>query len=224
MAPETDPPPSGLDGLQFQKAEFAGPTCQCCTAPITAEYYHLEGQPICPACAEAIQADQESPKHTWVLRGALFGLGVALGCGAAYGAFRLALDWDIALVSIGVGYAVGRAVRRGSYGLGGRRCQVLAVLLTYLAISISFVPVLYQAFRAQNAKDAVAEQVPPAMSAIMATVMSPAVPFFDLASGFSGLIGLAIVAFGLQQAWRQTARDPRLLMGPYQTEDTSLRV
>jgi len=39
------------------------------------------------------------------------------------------------------------------------------------------------------------------------------VPVFELSSGFSGLIGIAILLFGLQRAWQMTARDPRLFDG-----------
>ena len=49
--------------------------------------------------------------------------------------------------------------------------------------------------------------------------ISLAAPFFGVASGYGGIIGLLIIFWGLQQAWKQTARDPRLLMGPYQIEE-----
>ena len=44
------------------------------------------------------------------------------------------------------------------------------------------------------------------------------------AGSVSGIIGLLIIFWGLQQAWKQTARDPRLLMGPYQVEDSAPQV
>jgi hypothetical protein len=44
-------------------------------------------------------------------------------------------------------------------------------------------------------------------------------PFLGLAGGIGGIIGLAIIFFGLSQAWKQTHRDERLLMGPYTLGD-----
>lgn len=49
-------------------------------------------------------------------------------------------------------------------------------------------------------------------------VFSMFIPFFALADGISGLLGIAILFFGLQRAWTLTARDQRLLVGPMQNE------
>jgi hypothetical protein len=48
---------------------------------------------------------------------------------------------EVGLIAILVGYMVGRAVRHGSGGLGGRPQQILAVVLTYFAITTSYLPV-----------------------------------------------------------------------------------
>ena len=211
-----------IDSLQFQKAEFAEKACFRCAAPIGSESYQLGGQPVCSACGEQVRAQQQQPKYSWVLRGGVFGLGAALVCGIAYGMFRMASDWDLALISIGVGYLVGKAVRRGSYDLGGRRCQVLAVLLTYFAISISFAPHLHESIRTEMAKDKSQPPLPPAFTAVMAIGFSFAMPVAMAFEGFSGLLGIAILLFGLQRAWQQTARDPRLLTGPDSSESATL--
>ena len=52
----------------------------------------------------------------------------------------LKTGYEIALVAILVGFIVGKAVRAGSGGGGGRAYQVLAVALTYCSIVSSYVP------------------------------------------------------------------------------------
>jgi hypothetical protein len=76
-----------------------------------------------------------------------FGLGAAIGCAIAYGAFRAYSDWDFSLIAILVGFAVGKAVFVGAERRGGRRYQVLAALLTYFAIAASYVPLAVKEFK-----------------------------------------------------------------------------
>ena len=47
----------------------------------------------------------------------------------------------IGYVSLAVGWMVGTAMKRGSGGIGGRRYQITAALLTYAAVSMAAVPV-----------------------------------------------------------------------------------
>src|SRR5258708_14700566 len=131
-----------MDTLQFQKAEFAAGKSQCVLCPATIEqtYFHLNGQVICPACAGKAQAGQQRPNNTWVLRGLLYGAGMAVLCSIGYAIFTMVTNMEMALISIAIGYLVGKAVRAGSHGLGGRRCQVLAVMLTYFAIIMGYLP------------------------------------------------------------------------------------
>ena len=55
-------------------------------------------------------------------------------------AIPLAMGFQIGIVALLVGWMVGKAIRNGSYGVGGRPQQILAVVLTYFAISTSFFP------------------------------------------------------------------------------------
>src|SRR5262249_37690109 len=124
-----------MDSLQFQKVELAdsGPKCVSCKAKIDNSYFHLAGQTICPTCAEIARASQNRPGNVGVMRGFLYGLGTALACSVGYALLTKATNMQFALAAILVGYLVGRAVRIGSRGLGGRRCQILAVALTYFS-------------------------------------------------------------------------------------------
>src|SRR5439155_3866977 len=51
-------------------------------------------------------------------------------------------DMELGIVAIGVGLLVGIAVRKGSGGRGGRKFQALAMVLTYLSITASYVPLV----------------------------------------------------------------------------------
>jgi len=60
----------------------------------------------------------------------------------------------IGYVSLAVGYIVGKAIKMGSGGMGGRRYQIAAALLTYSAVSIAAIPI----FISQIVKDKKAEK------------------------------------------------------------------
>ena len=242
MTPESSPtPPSpgpAVDALQFQKAEFADPRPKCvmCRAAIDQDYYHLAGQVICPACAEQARSTQHRPKGQWVMRGTLYGAGAALACSICYAIITMVTGFELALISILVGYLIGRAVRTGSYGLGGRRLQIVAVILTYLSITTSYAPLIVKSVWDSNKKEdsatagkagaanpgtAPQEKVaaPPPSGLLFAVAfiigISLISPFLGLTEGVSGFLGILIIFFGLSRAWRETARDERLLLGPY---------
>ncbi len=216
-----------MDSLQFQKAEFEDPRpkCAACRKPMGSSYFQLARHNICEACAEAVEKRQARPQGPALLRGFLYGMGAAVGCAIVYAIVTFATGMSLALLSIAVGYLVGRAVRIGAGGVGGRRCQILAVALTYFAITMSYAPVIVKEMRDSpklKAERAKAESVrtkvgPVTLVAGIAAIsaISLAAPFLALAGGASGIIGLIIVFLGLAQAWRLTARDRRVLTGPY---------
>ena len=137
--------------LQFQHAEVippagaSGPASQLCVAckrPTGETYYHAQGRVVCPACAQRIQTFQQAPPPMSLARAVLYGAVAALGGSILYAAVAIITGWEFGLVAIVVGYMVGKAIRHGSHGLGGRPQQILAVVLTYFAITTSYIPVL----------------------------------------------------------------------------------
>jgi hypothetical protein len=56
----------------------------------------------------------------------------------------------IGYVSLAVGWMVGKAMMKGSGGLGGRRYQIAAVLFTYAAVSVAAVPIAISEFAKQK--------------------------------------------------------------------------
>ena len=242
--PDHGTPPSPQD-LQFQHAEpiaadspeSSGQACVVCKQPVGDTYYHAQGHVVCPLCAQRIQSGQQAPPALSLLRAALYGGGAALGGCIVYALVAIVLNAEIGLIAILVGWMVGKAIRHASDGMGGRPQQILAVTLTYFAISTSYIPVMiYQVSRhpstaAQQAQaqrkggevTSDGEQTSRGRMSVgslffaMLTLAAIA-PFLTLTASVSGLISLFILFIGLQRAWRLTGRAEILLMGPYTVE------
>jgi hypothetical protein len=203
-----------------------------------AAYFHAQGQVVCPNCAGRIQSGQQAPPAVSLGQAALYGIGAAIAGAILYAAVGILLHLEIGIIAIVVGVMVGKAVRAGSNGLGGRPQQILAVLLTYFSITSSYIPVFFYQLAQhpeirEKAKKAAAEKKaadPPGPDGSQATrpkfglvgafatliLLFAAAPFLGLASGISGLISLFIIFIGLRQAWRLTGRSQILVMGPYE--------
>jgi hypothetical protein len=235
--PDNGPPPSPHE-LQFQHAEpiadatsseGSAPACVVCKQPVGGSYYQAQGQQVvCPLCAERIRAGQQAAPALSLMRAALYGGGAALAGCALYALVAIVLHVEIGLIAILVGWMVGKAIRHASYGRGGRPQQILAVVLTYFAITTSYIPViLYQDARVRQTKNApVSSSAPaearPRMSfgavVLFLLVLTAVAPFLSLTSGVSAWISLFIIFIGLQYAWKLTARREIVLTGPYQAE------
>jgi len=63
----------------------------------------------------------------------------------------------------------------------------------------------------------------PAVAALVATLLFAglASPFLELASGFSGIIGLVILFVGIRIAWKITSSPPLEILGPFQATATA---
>ncbi|WP_031498673.1 hypothetical protein [Bryobacter aggregatus] len=205
-----------MDDLQFEKAEFSNPAgvgpCVVCGARIHASYYTVNGQAACPNCGVNLSKSQEAPQKSVLLRGILYALGAAVACSIAYAAILTITNYELALISIAVGWLIGTAVRKGTNGLGGRPMQIIAVVATYVAICGSWffqaVWDLYQSGR---------EPVSNSGYVIMLRI-SMAKPYLEMrGDGLSGILGIAILFFGLQQAWQQTGNAQLSIAGPFST-------
>jgi hypothetical protein len=215
------------------------PRCVAYKQTTGSTYFHAQGQVVCPSCAAKIQAGQQAPPAISLGRSALYGLGAALAGCILYAAVAILLDLQIGIIAIAVGFMVGKAVRAGARGLGGRPQQIMAVLMTYFAITTSYIPVYIHELATnpqarQEAKKAAADEAAKNPSAatekpkmgplgaiLFILLMFAAAPFFGLASGVSGLISLFIIFIGLKQAWRLTARSDILVVGPYETSSSA---
>lgn len=106
---------------------------------------------LCPACSEKLAG--RSGVRGAFLRAWLWGGVVALLGTLVWYAIAALANMELGIVAIGVGYAVGVAVRRGSYGRGGWKYQLLAMFLTYASIVTSYVPFVVQGIRAAANKE-----------------------------------------------------------------------
>jgi hypothetical protein len=227
---DSDPLPS-VDALQFRRAQpidtpepQAPKNCAACKQAIDDEYYQVQNHVICPSCAVKIQAGRQAQQPVPWLRVALYGAGAALA-GCILYAIPLAMGLQIGIVALAVGWMVGKAIRSGSYGVGGRPQQILAVALTYFAISTSVFPagIFFGIKHAVAAKSAAQPKVQLAKPAIAPAQVVGAIlvvaaisPFLELRSSpAGGLISLFILFIGLQRAWALTARHEIMVAGPY---------
>jgi hypothetical protein len=223
--------------MQFQHAEpiepnvtDGSPRCVVCKRPTGSSYFHAQGMVVCPGCAERIEHGQQAPPAASLGKAALYGGGAALAGCLLYAAVAIILHVEIGLIAILVGYMVGRAIRHASEGRGGRPQQILAVALTYFAITTSYIPVfVYHAVndskapvvQPQDAAPAAVEKAPVnwGSAAAYLLMLAAVAPFLSLGSGgISGLIGLFIIFIGLQRAWRLTGRREIAITGPYPVE------
>jgi hypothetical protein len=221
----------GADHLQFNQAEFTGRTCTFCKSPIGDTYYQIQGRDACPTCAQGRLASQNSSDSGGkMLKAFLWGGGAAVLGSAAFAIVAL-IGFQLAILSIGIGWLVGVAIKKGTDGHTSRKYQIMAVLLTYMAIATSYIPLIVAELAKKHPaaeKSAVPDATPVsraepvsasaagvAMVILVGTVI--ALPLLDAFSSMpGGLLTLLIIFFGLQQAWKQTAPDVALVAGPYQ--------
>jgi hypothetical protein len=237
--PDSEPLPS-VDDLQFRRAQpidttdaQAGKSCAACKQLIDGQFYQVQNHVICPSCAARIEAGKLAKKPIPWVRLVIYGGGAALAGSILY-AIPLAMGFQIGIVALAVGWMVGKAIRAGGYGTGGRPQQILAVALTYFAISTSFIPagilltVRYGVFAHPAVQDDADHSAPPTIIQRVRSfsVFGPALrayavyalisPFLELRSSpVGGLISLFIIFIGLQRAWALTAGHEILVTGPY---------
>ena len=273
------------DSLQFDRAENADAAaasappaaveCSSCQSPIKTYYYHVDGNVVCAKCKQT--AAQALKSHTGVgafLKAFLVGgIAALLGAGIYYGVIAIT-NFEIGIVAILIGFMVGFGVRLGAGGRGGRRYQVLALVLTYFAVGVAYAPLALKGAMdsAEQTRAEIADSLAAladadstdiassdsddsvdvasdaddsltvalagtagdstalaatkigagtvALGAIILIAGSFAMIFalpvlVVFGSLPSGLISAAIIAFGMQQAWKMTAGHTASITGPY---------
>jgi hypothetical protein len=130
---------------QFGTAEYAGVPgtdhCQFCHQPVANTYYRANDAMACPTCAAAMRGELAKDTHAAFTRGLLLGIGAAIVGMILYAVFAITTGIIIGYVSLAVGWLVGKAIIKGSGGVGGRRYQIAAAVLTYAAVSMAAVPI-----------------------------------------------------------------------------------
>jgi hypothetical protein len=236
----------GSQPLQFETAEYKDQSgverCSQCIQPLTGAYYKLNGQRMCPTCTELAKSNQLKTEGSFS-RALIFGIGAAIVGLILYSTFAIVTGLVIGYLSLAVGYIIAKAMMKGSGGVGGRKLQIAAVLLTYGAVSLSAVPIqIYLLSKEKGAdKKQVETKVLPGGSpqdpdgstvVVTAEPKSPkkadvlsvlgilllvglASPFLELTTGFGGIIGLVILFVGIQIAWKITKGIELQILGPF---------
>jgi hypothetical protein len=213
---------------QFATAEFSTQPgtaiCKSCGKSMSGGSYRANGVPVCGNCAQRFKDQTPVDSHSAFVRALCFGVGGAILGMALYVGFALATGWIVGFVSLAVGYIVGKAIVFGSGGVGGRRYQVAAVLLTYIAVSMAAVPIAIsqqmkqrsaqQQAQASNPTTAVKPKMSPFKALGVLTVIGLSSPFLDLANPAHGVIGLIILFVGIRIAWRLTTGNAVNITGP----------
>jgi uncharacterized membrane protein len=129
--------------LQFDHAELGGHTtavtCTRCDAGIKSWYYEANGQVVCASCRGALQSALGGSGTARFASALGLGLVGAVVGAVIYFAVTALTGFEFSLISILVGFLVGKGVNVGSKRRGGWRYQVLAVVLTYFALGLSYV-------------------------------------------------------------------------------------
>jgi hypothetical protein len=181
--------------------------CAVCGGLVSGQKYLLNAQPACQRCAVAAGAPVDSSAA--FTTAVVYGIGAAFAGLAFYAGFTIAFHFYIGYVALGVGWMIAKAMMAGSKGIGGRKYQIVAVILTYFAISLASVPILVaEAYEKGQAIDW-------AQFAGVLVVYGIASPILDIAGGMAfGLIGLLILFVGCRIAWRLTAAKKVIVAKP----------
>lgn len=228
---------------QFTTAEYSGSSggdrCVSCNQPLTARYYRVNTRMACEGCVQELERRQPADSHAGYVRGMLFGIGAAIVGMAGYAGFTILTGLYIGYVSLAVGWLVGKAIMLGSKGIGGRRYQIAAVILTYAAVSLAAVPIaISYHLKAKSRSESVQQQQqqssadaensqpdrtqpkpkPGFGTAILQLlVLGLASPFLEMQDPLHGIIGLIILMVGIRIAWQITAGSRRAsIEGPYE--------
>ncbi len=239
-----DETPGGGEPLQFDRVETGQPegaappseglACKACGTAIRTEYFSWNGAPLCERCKTTLEAAKNAA-NSWATfgRAVVFGIGATIAGAILYYGVIAITKLEIGLVAIAIGYMVGYSVRRGSRGWGGRRYQVLALLLTYYSVGLAYFPLAMQEGRKATEQERQASAPDSRPKAAPEPVTTPsrsgalaaagvlllfcfALPIVAVAGSLpSGLITAFIIFIGMRQAWRMTAPPPIEVTGPY---------
>jgi hypothetical protein len=215
--------------LSFERAEFEGPAssalaCGFCKQAISSQYWQINSRTACARCRTRLQRELDGAFSRAHFLGALqYGALAAAAGSVAWIVISKVTGYEIGIVAIGIGYLVGKAVRKGAGGFGGTRYQVLAMVLTYSAIALASLPAIFEALRESPKHAAAAAAAPAGILALIAAwafVLGVALasPFLGGAQNFMGLI---IIGIGLYEAWKLTRAVPVQVLGPFAIETTA---
>ena len=162
-------------------------------------YYESAQGIICASCHRNLASSPPGSTATdRITRAVVYGTIAASLAAAGYFALLLLVGREVSVALLAVGFGVGKAVRLGARGRGGRRLQWLALLLTYLAIVATYIPFVLKGAATDD------------MGALL--LLAVAAPILE---GLDHGLTLIMIALALGQAWRSNRHADLRMTGPY---------
>lgn len=206
----TDQPGPGTE-LSFDRAipvsgaataVTAAVQCTACHRAITASYFSVNGEAVCESCLDLVTAISAPVREPLAIAKALvLGFGAALVGAVIYWAVIRFFSLEIGIVAVLNGWMIGKALRIGAGGRGGRVLQLSAALLTYLSVGMAYVPLALGAGASIG------------LGTLLSAVLLPV--YVILGSLPGGLISALIIGFGMMQAWQLTGTPTLVVQGPF---------
>ncbi len=242
------PTPDDSRELQFERAEKGEEApkqvvCATCGREIPATYFERGGQVVCPDCRDRMLAERErGTRASRFGRAALFGTGAAIvGALLWFGVSKLT-GYEFSLIAIVIGFLVGAAVKKGSFGRGGWAYQGLAMFLTYTAIVSTYIPAIFEAMNQESPIESAAASgeeaavgtesptpdelqhvgadqestIPQPVGLVLGIVLLFGIAFAaPFLAGFENFLGWIILAIGLYEAWKLNRKETLIFEGPF---------
>ncbi len=203
-----------MDFTQAQFDDAAPPsqvTCAVCGTALQHQYWNAGAATVCRNCADQLRAGPPPEgRFLRVLKAFLLGNGAGLLGAIGYGAVIYFSGYELALITIGIGWFVGRAVMKGSEDRGGRGYQVMSALLTYVWCMQAYVPITVRELMATE------EPAPFIAAALMSPFVALAIPFL----GGMGVLSVLILGFGVWRGFREPAAVVIAVDGPFDLTQT----
>jgi hypothetical protein len=184
----------------FERAEYvAPPEAQAQLAP---EYQYQstpnQGTAGAQGAASTSWLDQKPDSFVMALLG---GLAAAIAGCIGYAAFTIITHIEIGFVALFLGAFIAKMMLLADGGVGGRKHQIAAVVLTYFSISMA---ALVEAAWHLNSSGTDLSKISAKGYGIL-VVLGLASPFLALTHILNGLIGLFILFIAMQRAWKVAA-------------------
>jgi hypothetical protein len=200
-------PNLSFDRAEYSNAPAALSQCTWCGRGLANEWFHAADRPICAVCAanarELLPASSSRRFWSAVAWGATAAAGLTLALALAeHLLLALHFGFGYVLIAIPVGFYIGRTMRNASGGATGRKYQLAAALLTYIAVSIGSLTAFLWG----------ATHLPAWLYLLL-----PLFPLVTLFTGHTALAGITILAafVAIRWAWMQLAPHPLKITGPY---------
>jgi hypothetical protein len=216
------------------REDVAASTCSACQRQIPDTYFEAVGRIFCEPCRDAVVASLHGGSGpSRLLKALLFGIGAAAVSAVVWYGITELTGYQLGIIAVAVGFAVGGAVRAGAEQRGGWAYQTMAVVLTYLAIAASNVPMVLAEIGDEPAAEEAREADATAGAApsdagraegnallLAVILLSLTIPVLQVMHG--GFIGFLIVGFALYEAWKINKRQTIAFSGPFRLQRTAV--